>query len=908
MAIARNVVVRVAADISDLQKSLKDAQKAMQNAGKELSKVGDTLTKSISIPIAAIGTGAVMAAADFEEGMSKVKAVSGATGEQMQELQGLALQMGKDTKYSAKEAASGIEELIKAGVGVEDILAGGLSGALSLAAAGEIELADAAEIASTALNAFKNDNLSVAKAADILAGAANASATDVMELKMGLSQASAVASAVGLSFEDTVTTLAEFAQNGLKGSDAGTSLKSMLLNLQPATKEQKKLFSELGLTTKDGTSAFYDANGKLKSMGEISDLLKSKLKNMTDAQRLSTLEVMFGTDAIRAANILYKEGADGIKNMKSEMSKVTAEKVAAEKMNNLKGSIEQLKGSLETAAITVGAIVIPKIKIMVDKITVLANKFAELDPELKENIIKWGLMAAALGPVLSTSGKLLTTGSSLIGTMSKLAKSITTTAKAAAAVETATAGASVGTAGLGASLGSLAVAAAPWVITGAAVAGTGYLIYKGMTEEAIPAVNLFADKYDYVVADISASNASLTGGYEETVTKISENTQKAVGAYIKLDDEATAALRSLFVNSTIVSDETSKTLIAKYDNMGTQIKLGIDKKYSETYEVMKTFFTNSSALTQEEEAKALNNLKKDNEMKRGAIVGYFEEINNIMKKASDEKRALTLEEQQSINSIQELMKQTAVKTLSDTELESKIILERMKSYSTRITAEQSAQIIQSANDTKDKAITAANEQYDKYIGTVIKMRDESKSITAEQADKLIAEATRQRDETINKADELRAGVVDKLKQMNPEVEEQVNIQTGKIRTAWDKLKDWWNGLIFPKKTMEVETINTTKNITQNVSTYDGITPSVQTGGDYSYDGITPHADGGIFTKPTLWGNHLIGEAGPEALVPLDRLGDFSGNSDRPIIIYLEGKKIYEGVDGYLGSKLVALGR
>ncbi|MGQ7101892.1 phage tail tape measure protein [Escherichia sp. SP-MK] len=130
------------------------------------------------------------------------------------------------------EAGQGIEELIKAGVSLTDIINGGLEGALNLATAGELELGDAAEIASTALNAFKDDNLSVAQAADLLAGAANASATSVGEMKFGLSMVSAVAAGVGLSFKDTTTALALFAQNGLKGSDAGTSLKTQTSFLQ----------------------------------------------------------------------------------------------------------------------------------------------------------------------------------------------------------------------------------------------------------------------------------------------------------------------------------------------------------------------------------------------------------------------------------------------------------------------------------------------------------------------------------------------------------------------------------------------------------------------------------------------------------------------------------------------------
>lgn len=346
----------------------------MQKWGKRTADVGQataSLFGKATLVLGGILAGTVKVAADFEQQMSNVKSVmSSAEVEQFGgALEDLAIQMGEKTKYSALEAAQGIEELIKAGVATEDIIRGGLEGALNLATAGELELGEAAQIASTALNAFRDDNLTVIEAADLLAGAANASATDVRELQFGLSQVAAVAAGVNLSFADTSTALAVFAQNGLKGSDAGTSLKTMLLNLQPTTKRQIELFDELGITTEDGTNKFYDANGQLKGFAEVSQILQDSLGGMTDQQRSAALQTMFGTDAIRAANIMYKEGAEGVNNMYNEMSKVTAAEVAAEKMDNLKGKFEEFMGGVETAAISIGTIFIPALTTLTGYIT-----------------------------------------------------------------------------------------------------------------------------------------------------------------------------------------------------------------------------------------------------------------------------------------------------------------------------------------------------------------------------------------------------------------------------------------------------------------------------------------------------------------------------------------------------------
>lgn len=342
-----SVVISAALDTKGINAQLSVMGNLVKTALAAISL--DALAKQVY----AIGSSVIKLGSDFEAALSGIKAVSGATSQEMETLRQAAVEAGESTVYSASEAATAIEELIKAGLDSEQVLGGGLAGALDLAAAGEIGLADAAEIAATVLNAFKDDALDVGDAANVLAGAANASASDVMGLKLGLSQVSAVASGVGFSFNDTATALAVFAQNGLKGSDSGTSLKTMLMNLQPTTDKQIAQFEELGLITEDGANAFYDMNGEIKPLNEIAGLLNTSMAHLTDQERLFAMEVMFGSDAIRAANVLYKEGADGIDNMWNAMSKIEAADVAATRLDNLKGDIEELSGSTETFGINI---------------------------------------------------------------------------------------------------------------------------------------------------------------------------------------------------------------------------------------------------------------------------------------------------------------------------------------------------------------------------------------------------------------------------------------------------------------------------------------------------------------------------------------------------------------------------
>lgn len=351
----------------------------------------DKVSNTVTTPLGMLGIGAgavgisglitnsAKKSMDFTAEISNIKALTGMQGADIELIRQRALELGKSTKFSALEAAQGMTELLKAGINVKDVLGDASQSALDLAAAGDLSLPEAAEIMSTSMNAFKmNDST---KVANLLAGAANASATDVREMKYALSQVSNVAGGLGLTLDDVSTGLAVFAQNALKGSDAGTSMKTMLQRLIPTTKPAIEAFEKVGLLESDGGSAFYDASGKIKSMEEIAELLHNSMKNFTEEQQSVLLNDMFGSDAIRGGLVLIKEGAEGIRKMRQEMTKFTASSVALEKLNNAKGSIEQLRGAFETFQIEVFAPLEPAI-------TKIANAFTDLlsDTEVLDSV------------------------------------------------------------------------------------------------------------------------------------------------------------------------------------------------------------------------------------------------------------------------------------------------------------------------------------------------------------------------------------------------------------------------------------------------------------------------------------------------------------------------------------------
>lgn len=418
-------------DLENLQSSGSDAASSLNDAASSLGKMGGAIGGGLAL--------AVNAAASFEQRMSAVAAVSGASADELDQLRKKALQLGKDTAFSAGESASAMEELVKAGLTVQEVLNGAADATVNLAAAGEVDMTTAATIASNAMNQFNIEAENMEHVVDLIAGAANASAIDVTDFGQSLAQVGAVAKVIGVSFDDTATAIALLGNAGIKGSDAGTSLKTMLGNLQPATKKQALEMERLGLVTKDGTNKFFTATGELKSLSKVSGLLNKNLgfnknivkevnkeiaagkspreamadaaEKMGKASQYAALETLFGSDAIRAAAIMASEGEKGFNDVAASMSKVKAADVAAKRLDNFRGSLEAMKGSLETVAIQIGTPLLGGMRKVVDAISSVIDMFIALPGPVQEAV---GRFAAVLSGGLLLAAALLKMKAALI--------------------------------------------------------------------------------------------------------------------------------------------------------------------------------------------------------------------------------------------------------------------------------------------------------------------------------------------------------------------------------------------------------------------------------------------------------------------------------------------------------------
>ena len=424
----------------------------LQSASKSITSAGKTLTTHVTVPIVGLGTAAVKTISDFESAMSKVSAISGATGSDLDALNQKAQEMGIKTKFSATESAEAFTYMAMAGWKTEDMLQG-IDGIMALAAADGLDLATTSDIVTDALTAFGLSADDSGHFADVLAAAASNASTNVSLLGESFKYAAPVAGALGYSAEDTAIALGLMANANIKGSQGGTALRSSLSRLIKPTDDAAALMEQYGLS-------MTNADGSMKSLGEVMEMLRTKMGGLSEAEQAQAAVTLFGQEAmsgmlavINASDSDYEKltsaiyGADG-----------AAQQMADTMLDNLSGQLTLLKSALEGLAIQFGEILMPYIKQFVQWLQNLVQKLQEMTPEQKEQIVKWAAFAAAIGPVLLAVGKLVTGIGNVISVFGKLKTAIPAVKGALVAVKGAIAGISAPVVAVVAVIGTLVAA------------------------------------------------------------------------------------------------------------------------------------------------------------------------------------------------------------------------------------------------------------------------------------------------------------------------------------------------------------------------------------------------------------------------------------------------------------------
>ena len=412
---------------SDLEGTAKSGQSNMQNLGQSLQGVGSTmestgkvLTASVTMPIVALGTAAVKTAADFDSQMSKVQAISGATGKDMDALRSKAIDMGDKTKFSATEAGQAYEYMAMAGWKTDDMLSG-ISGIMNLAAASGENLGSTSNIVTDALTAFGMSAKDSGHFSDVLAAASANANTNVSEMGEAFKYSGAIAGAMGYSIEDTAQAIGLMSNAGVHASQAGTSLRTIMSKLNGDLKISGKNLGDVTIQTTN-------ADGSMRNFSDIIGDCRAAFSKLTASEKEQAAEMLVGKNAATGFLALMNAGEADVNKLSTAIKNCdgTAEKMAETMQDNLEGDLTKLKSNLQTLAISFGEILIPVLRDATGILKTVVQGFNNLSPATKELIVKVAAVAAAVGPVLLVGGKLVKGIGNLLTLGPKLVNAFTT--------------------------------------------------------------------------------------------------------------------------------------------------------------------------------------------------------------------------------------------------------------------------------------------------------------------------------------------------------------------------------------------------------------------------------------------------------------------------------------------------
>lgn len=369
--------------LSQTGEKLKDVGSTIEGVGKKLMPV--------SAVVGGLGVASVKTAADFDSAMSKVAAVSGATGEELDQLRNKAREMGEKTKFSASEAAEAMNYMAMAGWKSGDMLSG-LEGIMNLAAASGEELATTSDIVTDALTAFGLTAEDSGHFADLLAAASSNANTNVGMMGETFKYCAPVAGALGFTAEDTAEAIGLMANSGIKSSQAGTAMRSMMTSLAGEVKLTGKEIGNLTIQTKE-------SDGSMKSLGQILKECRFAFSQMSESEKEANAEALVGKNAMSGFLAIMNAAPGDIDKLRGAIDDCdgSAENMAAIMQDNLNGQLTTLKSKISELAIAFGEILMPAIRAAVEIVGNFIDWLNSLSPVMKTIVAVIGVIVAALG-------------------------------------------------------------------------------------------------------------------------------------------------------------------------------------------------------------------------------------------------------------------------------------------------------------------------------------------------------------------------------------------------------------------------------------------------------------------------------------------------------------------------------
>ena len=467
-------------------KQLQEVGEKLQSVGSKISDVGTKLTKGLTTPLAGLATVAVKTAADFDTQMSKVSAISGATGESFDKLREKAREVGERTKFSATEAGEAFEYMAMAGWKTGDMLSG-IDGIMDLAAASGEDLGTTCDIVTDALTAFGLSASDSGHFADVLAAASSNANTNVSLMGETFKYAAPIAGALGYGIEDVAEAIGLMANAGIKGSQAGTALRKILQSLNGDIKISGENLGDVVIKTTE-------ADGSMRDLGDILAECREAFGQLSESEQVNAATSLVGTNAMSGFLAIMNAAPADIEKLQGALENCdgAAASMAETMQDNLAGQITILKSQLQELAISFGDALMPAIRDAVSKIQGFVDKLNSMTDAQREATIKFGLLLAAIGPVVTVIGKLTSGIGSAVSAVGKMS------------IKIGEAIASTGS--LTGALTSL-INPVTLLIAGAAAAAAGVLYLGSKFADAIDPVNGLTDAIKKYEAEQDAASA-----------------------------------------------------------------------------------------------------------------------------------------------------------------------------------------------------------------------------------------------------------------------------------------------------------------------------------------------------------------------------------------------------------------
>ncbi|MFJ5768150.1 phage tail tape measure protein [Lysinibacillus sp. NPDC093210] len=738
------------------------AGEKLKTVGNKMKDVGKELSLKVTAPLTALGVGATKAAIDFESAFAGVRKTVDTSEEGFKKLEKGILEMARTLPASAAEIAGVAESAGQLGIAEENILSFSKT-IIDLGESTNLSLEQAASEFARFSNITGMSQTNFDRLGSSVVALGNSMATTESEIvEMGMRLA-AQGKQVGMSEAQIMALAGTMSSLGIQAEMGGTAMTTILKKIQSAVgsggKDLTAFAKAAGMTGAEFKKAF-----ETDAVTALDLLVKGLAKSSEGGANLTTILANLGIKGVYESDVLLRlagasdllsSAVDTSTNAWKENTALTNE--AEQRYATTAAQLAMLKNKVVEVGISFGSVLLPFLIQIVDTLSPIVMKFAEIDKTIQIVIMAIAGIVAAIGPLLVVGGVLISSIGSIVSAFGVFSS----------AMAVVTTGVAAATPGVGALAGVITALSGPIGIAIAAIGGLtiGTIAFaKHMSNDALPSVERFGKK-------------------------VSDSTKEALNGFFDLSENASQSVTNMYVTSTKVTSEMAKELTSQFDEMNKKIVEGMKKRNADQLSDLQNFFMNSSALSSEEEQKIIADTQKRNEWELQEQNTMNERVKAIMQKAADEKRELTEREHEVINNYNQSMKENAVRTFSESELEQKVILERMKENASIISAEQAAEVVKNAVKQKEDVLKEANETYEKRIAQIIQMRDETGVISAEQADKMIAEATKARDQTVLLAEEQHQKIVETAQKQADEHVEKVNWETGEILSKWEVFKN-----------------------------------------------------------------------------------------------------------------------